>query len=410
MRTAVASLLVLAAFTAVLLVGDGREAAGETGTPVPTQDPVVLTVRYSFEGKPLIAPLVGPILLAYVNGVECGRGVGLLLYETIVQDVSWPMSLYPQECRASPATVRLCEHELNCSTEAYYEGESMVVDYPMTRLSEYFRLTTAQFRNQGAPVSVSVRSWEYSANGRACQYNTYAFLGIARDISELVRVWGDGASACGLRGQTIDVVFDTVEYGEVTGQFVWNGEDVSFEVDVPGAPTLSPVPSATPLPTAYPYSPIVIEFVHKGRPVEVTVGQDPSTVIADGVNCSGIALTVAVTIKRGGMGWPRTPEDGLPRECTKGPPTHLIFQWATHGGHIGAEFDWLGGPVHKYVEVPDTAKFAYLDTTPTPVPSPAALPRAGGPPGGGASVWPWALAIVLCAAAAFVVARLRGAS
>jgi hypothetical protein len=108
--------------------------------------------------------------------------------------------------------------------------------------------------------------------------------------------------------------------------------------------------------------------------------------LADGVDCTPSHSHQPVSISQYVITWPRA-GDGLPAECSKGPPTSLHFEFSQRfypTSPILVDVTWHGDDLD--VLVPLLAEAAGTPTA-TPVisqvtASPGSLPSAGGPPVG----------------------------
>ncbi len=253
------ALLVLTAVAAVALV----RAPGAAGEPAPTTVPegsTKITVQYTYRGVPVIAT-ASQLSLAYADGQTCS----LLTTQRVVSFPAiwnhtgwpWPSSYAEGACQLAPATVRICEVPSHCSPEFPYEGGDILVSWPIDALYEPFpdaRIAVARFIHQGLPQTVTVQGWLFESGATTC---TSGVLGSsASNPPAAVRELGIVmASASKCAGQTQVVTFNTVEFGELHGSFVWQGEDLHYNIDTgafaqtpsPGpSPTLTPSPAVSP--------------------------------------------------------------------------------------------------------------------------------------------------------------------
>ncbi|MCH8050898.1 MAG: hypothetical protein IIC86_02655 [Chloroflexi bacterium] len=234
--------------------------------------------------------------------------------------------------------------------------------------------------------------------------------------------WGFLSEACQAPNVGLEAVLSTVDHGDLSATFVWEGEDVTtFDVVVPDIATATPSPSPPPTvsptptpstaavtasPTPYPQSLITVKFVRDGEPATVFFGSFPRAVFADGVACfidstEGEGSEFSIV-------WPRKPGPVQPPSCTKGPPTTVRIDF---GASFLVDVLWEGEDITVDAEIPSNFSTIAPLTSPTPTPTANALPDTGGPPvdeRGGAGLLLGALALLLATAAAFFVsARVR---
>jgi len=155
-------------------------------------------------------------------------------------------------------------------------------------------------------------------------------------------------------------------------------------------------PSLSPSPTQYlPKSTITIRFVSGGQPATISVGV-PKT-YADGVFCD-FPTTGQPAEPRSQVSypWPPNPSPNFAPECTKGPPTHLRFDF----GSFVADVSWTGSDITIDVEVPAPSQ--------TAIPAPV-LPKTGGLPGHNdiSTLWELAAAGVVILLGVLWLAKFR---
>lgn len=113
-----------------------------------------------------------------------------------------------------------------------------------------------------------------------------------------------------------------------------------------------------------------------GQPVEVSLGQAISGIVANGASCSFPVPSVPVRITESVQRWPLGYAPN-PDVCnTQGPPVDLIFRFTSSDGEFDVPVKWLG--VDAIVEY-DPPVGAVTTVKPTAPPSFAQLPSNGGP-------------------------------
>lgn len=242
----------------VLLCADGWVGArAESPTPVRTTVPVGssrITATYTFKGTPFIH-VTGPITFARVDGEGCDTGGPDVVYTAITDSIPWPWR-DRSPCNELGAHVRICDSPSTsslCSHEFVYNGEDVSVEFPVEGYFPVITLATAHFVHEGVPQTVTVTGWLYQVGSSVCSSAFGSALSIRRAvIREVAHIWPI-SSACSPVGADVDVLFNTVELGDIVGTFKWNGGSVDFDVDT-GAflQTPTPVPTPTSAPTATP--------------------------------------------------------------------------------------------------------------------------------------------------------------
>lgn len=212
-----------------------------------------ITFQYTYAGVPVITN-AGRFNVAYVDGQLCGllTTQDVISFAAIWHRTGWPWppgTGIPPECSAAPATVRVCEGPTYCSPEFLYEGHDVLVDWPIDDRYDQFpdvTIAVARFIHEGLPQTVTVRSWLYVSDGATCATGGVGSSG--SNPPATVRELGILLAPQTTCGPNFDVTFNTVEFGDFHGSFVWQGEDLHYDVDT-GAFAQTPTPSAGPSPT-----------------------------------------------------------------------------------------------------------------------------------------------------------------
>jgi hypothetical protein len=209
----------------------------QADTPKPNT-PSVITVKFVHEGVPVIADTGDP--WTYVNGARCQAptpgGIGQWTSFT------FGIPILPSDrtdCVKLGDTIRGCrEANVDC-VEFTYDGRDQALEVDPTPASGSSRITT-RFMLESKPVAVSVLSWRSSVGGTHCNEVPSNGL-VAAATGELQFFWPPSLYASDVPACTSGAVvqsFDTLEYGTVTGSFVSNGSDTTFDIDVSGATAL----------------------------------------------------------------------------------------------------------------------------------------------------------------------------
>lgn len=127
-----------------------------------------------------------------------------------------------------------------------YTGEDVTVNMPLDFPGA--TLAIAHFVHEGVPQTVTVTNWLITAGGYVCSVPSSA-VGppLPAQVSEVAHLWPT-VSACSPAGEEVSVHFRTIEFGELTASFKWNGGDVDYDVDTSSF-LQTPTPSAKPTPS-----------------------------------------------------------------------------------------------------------------------------------------------------------------
>jgi len=275
------------------------ETGGFTSTPSPVPTPVqtgtsIVTVTYTYHGTPTIA-VAQTLAFASVDGEACEGGGPAIVFETIVSQTTWPWRNYAP-CNSVDLPVRICENPMTCSDEFTYTGDDVAVNLPVDEIFDQIpgaTFATARFVHNGKPQTVRVVRWRYEVGGLVCS----AGAGAPAELSVLTRLWPT-RPGCGK--EHVDVLFETLEFGELSASFEWNGSSVEFEVETPSGlqPTISTTPSPGPSPTITP-SPAVspAALPDAGGPPESD--RSPSAGLLAGLGAAAVGVIAAsVTLAR----------------------------------------------------------------------------------------------------------------
>jgi hypothetical protein len=273
-------------------------SSGHAQQPAATTVPVNstrITVEYTYDGVPVIVPGVGPLSAAYVDGDYCSATVQQVAYEAIWNQTAWPWSEYPgqpAECSQAPVSVRICHGpDLGCSHEFVFEGDDVIVESSF--LENVFpdaSLAIAHFVHAGVPQTVSVTGWQFTAGGHVCGAGPTSAVYVPPAVVSVVgRLWSAGP---GCDTPEIEVHFNTLEFGELEGSFLWEGGTVHYDVDT-GA--FAPTPSPSPTPSLSP-TPALVQTVEPTiSPVQLPRSGDGTTGVGSLNNYLLIGL-VAISI------------------------------------------------------------------------------------------------------------------
>jgi hypothetical protein len=161
-----------------------------------------------------------------------------------------------------------------------------------------------------------------------------------------------------------------LEFGNLEASFVWNGEDVEYEVETPS-------PDATLPPTVEPGSSLItIQFVSGGQPIKMRMRAASDYLSGDGSICLIPITGEEALTDHDSKSWPFKEGVGQPNGCSKGPPTVVTFRLNTQFGPLRVDVLWTGSDVFQMVDV--TSMLPTPSPTPSAAPSPAQLPQSGG--------------------------------
>lgn len=232
---------VLGALACVLLVGSvGTIISPTVRADSRLQQPgALISFRFMHSGTSLILPVGLPTRVS-ANGVLCQNGGPTPVVEATQVLFKLPSTEDP-DCGLPGDTLRYCA---GACAEFVWDGGDETVGIEIPR-SEGSTFVTAQFTRHGVPVAVTPRSWTYSSAGIDCVGADAAFLG--QSFAEVSRFWPPDLSPggeCSAVGASVQASFETEEYGTVTGNFVWQGSDVVFDVPVTGLPPTGGPPAS----------------------------------------------------------------------------------------------------------------------------------------------------------------------
>jgi hypothetical protein len=177
-----------------------------------------------------------------------------------------------------------------------------------------------------------------------------------------------------------------LEFGNLDASFVWNGEDVEYEVETPS-------PDAPRPPSVEPGSSLItIQFVRSGQPVQLRMRAASDFLAGDGSVC-GIPITGEEVLTHHALAsWPLMAGLGQPTKCSKGPPTIITFRLNTQYGPLKVDVPWTGSDVLQLVDV--TSMLPTPSPSPSVPASPASFPQSGGATPNQGSALPEAVAAI----------------
>jgi hypothetical protein len=325
---------------------------------------------------------VAPLGNARVAGQSCSAGAATWVYEVIVDSLPWPWKTRAP-CNHTGVPVQLCidaDGSL-CTDEFVFTGDDVTVDMEWSELEGFPDPPTisANFVHEAQPQLVTLLNWSFHTANTSCgggQTTPVVLSSVTR--------WWPLSTHEGCADPPLDIVgrFETEELGELEGAFTWNGGDIVLEVE-------TGVSLSTPTPSPFPQNNIVVRFVEgpDAQPVDILLDGEITRLLADNVDCTPDHASGEVSTSEYSLLWPLQ-GTGLPPECTKGPPTTLRFEFTngrvfTPGPMV--EGTWTGSDLEVLYETSGelasstaTPSASVVSGSPTPAPSIAKLPAAGG--------------------------------
>ena len=224
------------------------------GGPSPTPeyaDPFSSTIDVVYTRGGIPTAWFSGVRMAFVDGEFCSVLVPLPVSLSISQEVPWPWVSGHSSCSRIGAVVSLCLSPPDtCSEEFTFTGDdaSVRIEVPVIDLPV---IQAIFVDDDGAPATVQVTSVSFRLGSQVCLEPNVA---VPVTTDTLLVDWGFLSEACQAPNVRLEAVLSTVDHGDLSATFVWEGEDVTtFDVVVPdiatATPSPSPPPTVSPTPT-----------------------------------------------------------------------------------------------------------------------------------------------------------------
>jgi hypothetical protein len=234
------SVLLVMLVAGAIFASPGRQThsyADATPTPRPTQPLNLhrLTIHHTFRGVPALSTL-SLVPDVYADGTLCRAPFEPIYYPVLGFQIGWPQ-VDKRPCNEVGAMLSICSPDDLCSDEFAYTGEdaSIEIAYPD---NTNLKVPTAHFVRNGQPQPVAVGDWAYKTDTGYCM----AAGGAPSIVTEIAYLELSGS--CAQNGATVEAQFSNELPPRLVGSFVWNGENVDFDVEVPA--DVPPTPLTTP--------------------------------------------------------------------------------------------------------------------------------------------------------------------
>jgi hypothetical protein len=236
-------------------------ASGEPPTPTPAYAPegsATIDVFFTLDGTPTIG--LSPITDAWVHGELCTVPFPI---QVVLPILSWPVEWpFPDErnpsvCSELGAVVGLCLSPNFCAEEFIFTGEDASVRMEVPA-ADAPRVQANFVTDAGQPAAVEMRQVSFRRGSFVC-FQSVLTLGMTQTPPApgqgFTMYWPLVHESCAFPSEIpITAQFSTVDHGELSATFVWEGEDVTtFDVVVPdiatATPSTAPPPTVSPTPT-----------------------------------------------------------------------------------------------------------------------------------------------------------------